>query len=176
MKKGIENVAIERIASNSKVFLAGSYNSGVFLSSDSGTSWNAINNGITGLFISSLAMNDTVFFAGCHGVCRSTNNGTSWTSVNNGITNANSDLITGLVISEGKVFVQHWNPYDINAGLFQSTNNGLNWNLTSLQHRIENLYSKNITFLLIPLLLLMMCIIRLIMEQVGIYLIHLVFI
>ncbi|MEO6191032.1 MAG: regulator, partial [Saprospiraceae bacterium] len=62
---------------------AGTYG-GVFLSTDNGISWNAINNGLTDISVRTLASNGTNIFAGTtNGVFISTNFGASWTAVNN---------------------------------------------------------------------------------------------
>ncbi|MCX6158559.1 MAG: hypothetical protein NTY74_11340 [Ignavibacteriae bacterium] len=61
---------------------------GAFLSTNNGTSWTAVNNGLTNLSIRSLAVSGTNIFAGTDDcVFRSTNNGNTWTAVNNGLTN-----------------------------------------------------------------------------------------
>lgn len=54
---------------------------GVYLSTDNGSSWTAVNSGLTNTSILSLAVMGTNLFAGTagSGVYRSTNNGASWT-------------------------------------------------------------------------------------------------
>ena len=65
--------------------------SGVFLSTDAGSTWTAVNNGLTDHNVLSLAISGTNIFAGTvnNGVFLSTNNGGSWTAVNNGLPQAN---------------------------------------------------------------------------------------
>jgi photosystem II stability/assembly factor-like uncharacterized protein len=59
---------------------------GVFLSTNNGTSWTAVNTGLTNTDVTSLAVSGTNLFAGTFGgVFLSTNNGTSWTAVNTGL-------------------------------------------------------------------------------------------
>ncbi len=80
--------------------------SGIFLSVDNGTTWTAVNNGLTDYNVLSLAINGTNIFAGTlnNGVFLSTNNGANWTAVNNGLPPANilalaaigTDVIAGL--------------------------------------------------------------------------------
>jgi len=62
---------------------------GVFLSTNNGTSWTQVNNGLSNDYIVyALAVSGTNIFAGTNGgVFLSTNNGRSWTEVNNGLTN-----------------------------------------------------------------------------------------
>jgi len=68
---------------------AGISNGGVFLSTNNGTSWTAVNTGLTdSVGVNALAVSGTNLFAGTEGgVFLSTNNGTSWTAVNSGLTN-----------------------------------------------------------------------------------------
>jgi hypothetical protein len=67
---------------------AGTDSGGVFLSTNNGTSWTVVNNGLTNTDVYALAVSGTNLFAGTGGgVFLSTNNGTSWTEVNNGLTN-----------------------------------------------------------------------------------------
>ncbi len=69
----------------------------VFLSTNNGTSWTPVNNGlstepsVTSFAVSPDGTGGTNLFAGTpgSGVFLSTNNGTSWTSVSNGLTNTN---------------------------------------------------------------------------------------
>ena len=63
---------------------------GVFLSTNNGTSWTAVNTGLTNtVCLVLLPSRGTNLFAGTDGggVFLSTNNGTSWTAVNTGLTN-----------------------------------------------------------------------------------------
>ena len=61
---------------------------GVFRSTNNGTSWTAVNTGLTYTSVDALAVSGTNLFAGTeNGVFLSTNNGTSWTAVNTGLTN-----------------------------------------------------------------------------------------
>ncbi len=75
---------------------AGTGRGGVFLSTNNGTSWTAVNNGLTNTNVYALAVSPasggtggTNLFAGTwgDGVFLSTNNGISWTAVNTGLTN-----------------------------------------------------------------------------------------
>ena len=67
---------------------AGTYG-GIFISSNNGTNWTAINTGLANTHITSLAVNNKELFAGTigGGVFLSTNYGTNWTEVNNGLMN-----------------------------------------------------------------------------------------
>ncbi len=83
-------------------------NGGVFLSTDNGTSWTQINNGLTGTDVRALTVSPngaggTNIFAGTRyrGVFLSTNNGTSWTQVNSGLTDT---VVTAFAVSGMKLF------------------------------------------------------------------------
>ena len=94
-------------------------NDGVFLSTNNGSSWAQVNNGLTDKYINSLAVSGANIFAGTSdGVFLSTNNGISWTQANNGLTNINVYL---LVVSGNNIFaISH-------ECVFLSTNNGSSW-------------------------------------------------
>ena len=65
-------------------------NGGVFLSSNNGKNWTAVNNGLTSLEVFGLAFIGTKLFAGTSGgVFVSTDNGNSWIAVNSGLTDTN---------------------------------------------------------------------------------------
>ncbi|MCL6493864.1 MAG: T9SS type A sorting domain-containing protein [Ignavibacterium sp.] len=76
---------------------------GVFLSTNNGTSWTAVNTGLTFNRVYSLAVSGTNLFAGTWGggVFLSTNNGTSWTAVNTGLTNT---YVSSLAVSDTNLF------------------------------------------------------------------------
>ena len=96
-------------------------NDGVFLLTNNGTGWNAVNIGLTGSWVSSIAINGTNIFAGTGsngGLFLSTNNGASWNAT--GLINAN---VISLTISGANIFA-------VNSGgaVYLSTNNGTSWN------------------------------------------------
>jgi hypothetical protein len=104
--------------SGSKVF-AGTWGGGAFVSTNNGTSWTAVNNGLTAQDVLSLAVSGSTVFAGTSygGVFVSTNNGTSWT--NSGLTN---QYVSSLAVSGSTVFAG-----TDGGGAFVSTNNGTSW-------------------------------------------------
>jgi len=93
------------LAASGTNLYAGTSNSGVFLSTNNGTSWTAVNSGLTNTLVQSLAVSGTNLFAGTvgsgGGVFLSTNNGTSWTLVNSGLTNIS---IYALAVSGTNLF------------------------------------------------------------------------
>lgn len=63
-------------------------NSGVWSTSDNGTTWAQVNTGLTTLDVRALALNGTTLYAGTNGggIFRTTDNGTTWTATNTGLT------------------------------------------------------------------------------------------
>ena len=109
------------VISGTNIF-AGTYGGGVFLSSDNGANWTAVNNGLTNSYVRSLAISGTNIFAGTAGggVFFSSDNGAHWTAVNNGLS-ANT-FVYSLAISGTNIFAG--TDYH---GVFFSSNNGANW-------------------------------------------------
>ena len=107
-------------AVNGSTVCAGTDYGGVYLSTNNGSSWSGISNGLTNAAIRSLAISGSNIFAGTYngGAFLSTNNGTSWTAVNNGLTNA---FVNALIINGTNIFA------GTNGGVFLSTNNGTSW-------------------------------------------------
>jgi ligand-binding sensor domain-containing protein len=107
--------SIASLATSGSNIFAGTY-SGVFLSTNNGTSWSQVNNGLTNLNINSLAISENNIFAGTYGgVFLSNDNGTSWTEVNNGLTN---NSIMELAINGTNIFAGTYG-----GGMFLSTDN-----------------------------------------------------
>jgi hypothetical protein len=111
---------------------------GVFLSTNNGASWTAVNEGLPSstydttqyTSVGCLAVSGTNLFAGTYaaGVFRSTNNGTSWTVVNEGLPSSTYDT-TKYYPSIQCLAVSGTNLYaGIDGyGVFLSTNNGASW-------------------------------------------------
>lgn len=102
-------------------FFAGTRGNGVFLSTNNGTTWTAVDSGLTNTDVTCLTVSGTNVFAGTMGggVFCSANNGTSWTSVDSGLTNLNVSCL----VPSGKTLLAgtYWN------GVFLSTNDGASW-------------------------------------------------
>ena len=62
---------------------------GVFLSTNNGLNWVAVNNGLTSHSITAMTVSGNNIYAATYnnGVFLSTNNGNSWTAINNGMNN-----------------------------------------------------------------------------------------
>ena len=80
--------AINCFAVSGNNIFAGTHSNGVYLSSNNGTSWATVNNGlpITGNWITALAINGNNIFAGTenNGVYLFSNNGGLWTAMDSG--------------------------------------------------------------------------------------------
>lgn len=117
---------------------AGTQSNGVFKSTDNGTSWNAVNNGLVGnaLNIQASVVNGSTLYVGTYlgGVHKTTNNGTVWTTVNAGLTNLN---VNALAFSGADLYAGTM------GGVFKSTNNGGSW--TAVNNGITNLSVWSVT-------------------------------
>ncbi len=117
---------------------------GVYLSTDNGTSWTAVDSGLTDNDVLALAVSPngtggTNLFAGtggrdAKGIFLSTNNGTTWTAVDSGLTNT---YVRSLAVSPNgtggtNIFA------GTAGGVFLSTNNGTSW--TAVDSGLTNTY------------------------------------
>lgn len=122
----------------------GSAGAGIFLSTDTGKTWTAVNNGLLSYVVYSMAISGNNIFAGTdQGVFLSTNNGASWGSANNG--NTSIYPITNIAISGNAIFTG--TPSDGvvgSGGVFKSTDNGANWTAFGLNSNftINSLVTK----------------------------------
>jgi hypothetical protein len=104
--------------SGSNIF-AGTFGTGVFISTNSGASWAVYNNGLTNLYIYSInSIGNSIFAGTSAGVFVTTNNGMNWNTVNTGITNLNVRClgVTGINIFAGTT-----------NNIYLSTNSGISW-------------------------------------------------
>jgi len=99
----------------------GSWNNGLFLSTNDGVSWTWLHNGLPNL-VTALAISDTNIFAGTWGlgIFLSTNNGTSWNAVDT--TFSTSAGVSSLAISDTNIFAGTGG-----NGVYFSNNNGTIW-------------------------------------------------
>jgi endoglucanase len=128
--------AITCFAVSSTNFFAGTEGGGVFLSTNNGTSWNAVNAGLTDTSVHSLSVSGTNLFAGTNGgVFFSTNNGTSWTAVNTGLTETigGDTDVCALVVSGSNLFAG-----TDGGGVLLSSDNGVSW--TAVNSGLTNPY------------------------------------
>ena len=100
---------------------AGTFNTGIFRSTDKGVTWTAVDNGFTGTYVMTLAASGTTIFAatGDSGIFRSTDHGANWTSMSGGLTSLN---VWSLVICGKNIFAG-----TIGSGVLVSTIGGSAW-------------------------------------------------
>ena len=94
---------------------------GIFGSTNNGSSWSALNTGLTTTYVQALIVSDTNIFAGTEygGVFLSTNNGSSWNAVNTGLGNTDIQV---LAVSGPNLYAG-----TAGGGVYLSTNNGTSW-------------------------------------------------
>jgi ligand-binding sensor domain-containing protein len=111
-------------------YLFAGTNSGLFRSSDNGTTWTTIENGLTeGNIYALVAIGSDLFVGNLGGgVFHSTDNGDSWTPANIGLTSSYIHVLTeiGSDPSSAMLFAG-----TTDQGVFLSTNNGVSWNSAS---------------------------------------------
>jgi Calx-beta domain-containing protein/beta-propeller repeat-containing protein/carboxypeptidase family protein len=113
----------------STIYAAGnSSNGGVFKSTDSGITWQAVNNGLTTKFILSLAIDpltpSTIYAGANGGLFKSVNGGNSWIPINTGLT---SLFISALAIDPVTSTTVYAASSSFSGGLFKSVNGGGTW-------------------------------------------------
>ncbi len=119
MNNGLTNLNVTSLVVSDTDIFAGTFNGGIFLSTDGGTNWTQVNNGLTNLRITCFAISGTNIFAGTWGgVYLSTNNGAKWIRVNNGLPYVK---VNSFAVSDTNLFA------GTTRGVFLSTNNGTNW-------------------------------------------------
>jgi hypothetical protein len=120
---GLSPYNVNCLAQSGTNIFAGTRTAGIFLSTNNGGSWTAVNNGITTLRVDAIAVIGTTILAGTNeggGAFRSTNNGTSWTPSGLSGLGVFSFAVNGSNLFAGT-----------NTGIFLSTNNGVSWTQTS---------------------------------------------
>lgn len=102
-------------------YLLASANGRIYTSSNSGSTWDALNSNIPSTDVGPVIFIGTNLYAGTifDGVCRLSNNGTNWTSVNLGMLNS---LITKFAVINNNIFAG-----TAVDGIYRTTNNGTNW-------------------------------------------------
>ena len=115
--------AITCLAVSGTNIFAGTNGSGVYLSTDNGTTWSPVNSGLTNTEVRALAVKGTDIYAGTYGkgMFVSANNGTSWTAVKTGLA---IDNIVFISVVGGIIFVGTDNSGTL---LFLSSDNGSSW-------------------------------------------------
>jgi hypothetical protein len=114
---------IHFIAIDGDELFAGSFGTGVYLSTNNGENWTSRSNGLANLYINSLAINDSIIFAGTwEGVYLSTNKGNEWEPAGTVL----DYIVSSVAISDSTIFAGTWF-----NGLYISSNCGKNWTKAS---------------------------------------------
>jgi photosystem II stability/assembly factor-like uncharacterized protein len=95
-----------------------------YYSTNNGTQWTDVCNGITNRNISAVALTDSILFIGTAngGIYRSSNNGVTWAEANNGIAATYPLPIKSLALNGGNLFAG-----TDGGGIFRSSDKGSNW-------------------------------------------------
>jgi hypothetical protein len=120
---GLTPYNVQCLALSGINIFAGTRTAGIFLSTNNGGSWTAVNNGLTTLRVDAIAIIGTTILAGTNiggGAFRSTNNGANWTPC--GLT---GQVVSAFAISGTNIFA------GTSSGVSVSTNNGISWTQTS---------------------------------------------
>ncbi|MBI2271828.1 MAG: T9SS type A sorting domain-containing protein [Bacteroidetes bacterium] len=100
---------------------AASYKNGIFLSTDSGTTWSSTSTGLTGIQVNCIEALGGYLFAGTYdkGMFRSTDNGLTWTIDTSGIGSKN---IRALAVNGNNIFAGTFMD-----GIYMSSDYGATW-------------------------------------------------
>ncbi len=111
---------------------AGTSGSGVFLSTDNGTNWTAVDSGLAHSDVMSLAVIGNAIFAGIFGVdsgvFRSTNNGTNWTVI------ADRRYARSIAAKDSTIFLGNVD------GVYISHDSGKNWTWNDFLITYDEIY------------------------------------
>jgi hypothetical protein len=125
---------VTAIASGGGNVFAGIFGHGVYISSDSGASWTAVNSGLTNLTVISLAVIGKYVFAGTNGgagIFLSSNSGSNWIASDSGLP-LNSD-VPSLAVTGYGVYAGVYG-----GGIFSSGDLGKTW--TAVNSGLTNKY------------------------------------
>ena len=117
----LTNAAVSSMETNGPDLFAGTDN-GVYLSTDSGTSWTTVNNGLPpNLWYRLFRWPERIFrLEGDSGFFFSTNDGANWKKIDSGLTGDNLNVLS-LVVNGPVAFV------GTESGVFRLATNGASW-------------------------------------------------
>ena len=132
--KGLSDTLIRSIAINGYNIFAGSYSSGMFLSSNNCGSWSAIDNGLpfSGSYpmLNTMTINgNNIYIGNNFGIYLTTDNGTTWSCLNNSLPYTQ---VYAIIINGSNIIIGTYQ-----GGVFLSSDNGLNW--TAINDGLGNL-------------------------------------
>lgn len=112
------NARITSIVANGNAIFAGSASNGVFITTNGGTSWTAINSGLTDTHISQLAvMGNKLFAVTLNGVFVSGDNGMNWEADSSNLENINCLVVVNNQLFSGTD----------DSGVYLSVDSGATW-------------------------------------------------
>jgi hypothetical protein len=119
---------------NQQIIFAGTNGTGVYMTTDGGSTWGTVNNGLTDLSVQTLAMSyssPTTLYAGCisGGMFKTTNSGTLWTQIISGLTDIGATVQTISVKTNdpNTVVIAMFTSADPINGVYKTTNGGTSW-------------------------------------------------
>ncbi|MGA2296082.1 MAG: hypothetical protein ABSG15_00860, partial [FCB group bacterium] len=127
LNTGIDtNYAFTSFAFSGNNIFAGTNGKGVFLSTNNGTNWTPVNQGLTHPAVNSLAVNGNKIYAGCAdflggGLYMSSDNGNNWNYLHNGI-DTTSFYVQAVAVSGNNIFLG-----TVSLGVYLSPDNGASW-------------------------------------------------
>jgi photosystem II stability/assembly factor-like uncharacterized protein len=117
----LNNKTIISMTASSTAVFAGSYNNGVYRSTDDGATWTQVNTGLNNLDVWGMAVSgDTVYAGTGNGAYRSTDNGDNWISISNGL--------AGIYAIYNFVFMGSSTLVGTLSNVYKSTDNCASWN------------------------------------------------
>ena len=111
---------ISKVQFNDNNIFVGTWNGGIYSSSDKGISWNIVNFGLGNKSIQSLTLKDSLIFASCFtkGVYSLNVNDTTWKPINKGMNDLN---VFSLTSNKNSLFAGTL------KGIYKSNDNGSTW-------------------------------------------------
>jgi hypothetical protein len=138
VQAGLESYSVTALASSRNstgdtILFAGTSNSGVFRSTNNGSSWVPVNNGLTRPWVIALLVSETNLFAMTHvspgdagvSVFRSTNHGTSWVETNLAVVAPSNYGYCLAASPNGSGSINLF--AGTNREIYRTTNNGVDW-------------------------------------------------
>lgn len=117
-------------AINGNNLFIGTLGNGIYLTTDNGTNWQAVNQGLTSplgrMVIALTAKGDTIYAGGADGIYFTSNNGTNWNKINTDL--PKSSVVSAIGINGNNIYIGTINAISNEVNIFLSTNNGTNWN------------------------------------------------
>lgn len=118
----LKNIRVHSIKGNPSNLIVSTRN-GIFHSTNNGETWIAIDKTFIRFTYTSIALHDSILYAGDNGVHYTTDFGKKWFDINNGLKNT---AINDISISGDNLIAKVYT-----QGIFLSTDNGFNWSSIS---------------------------------------------